>query len=137
MHPLRCLFSRRPSLSHIPPGIPEGRIFSSHTLVFYFSWIFYKHAGEVPDIASSTQNGIHGGLLKVFKQKFYRSPSHKLNHLRIRGGRRGLEVGKGSQELAAKLVPTRSIPGYGMRISTGDAGNRRMKLVPLLVEMSF
>ena len=34
MPPLRFLFSRRPSVSHMPPGVPEGTIFSSHTLVF-------------------------------------------------------------------------------------------------------
>ena len=107
MPPLRFLLSHRPSLSHMPPGVPEGRIFSSHTPVFYFSWIFRKHAGEEPDIASLTQHGTHSGLLRVFKPKFYRRPSPNLRHLHE--GRRGLEVGKRSQELAADLVP--SIPG--------------------------
>ena len=119
MPPLRFLFSRRPSVSHMPPGVPEGRIFSSHALVFCFSWIFCKHTGEEPDISSLTQHGTHSGLLKVFKPKIYRRPSPSLNHLHE--GRRGLEVGKGSQPLAANLVP--SVPGYGMRINTGENTN--------------
>jgi len=116
MHPPRFLFSRRPSVSHMPPGVPEGKIFSSHTPVFYFSWIFRKHAGEEPDIASLTQYGTHSGHHKVFKPKNFRRPSPDLHHLHE--GRRGLEVEKRSQELAADFVP--SIPGYGMRIHTGE-----------------
>lgn len=101
-----------------------------------FSWIFRKHTGEEPDMLSLTQNGTHDRLLKVFKQKIYHSPSHDLNHLPVRGGRRGLEVGKGYQELAAKLVT--SISGYGMRISTGDRHMKHLFKAPsLLVEVSL
>jgi hypothetical protein len=46
MHPLRFLFSRRPSVSHMPPGVPEGRIFSSHTPVFHFHGFFVSTQGR-------------------------------------------------------------------------------------------
>lgn len=41
----RWLFSRRPSASHIPPGIPEGRTFSSHTPCFIFHGFFEARRG--------------------------------------------------------------------------------------------